>query len=94
MICSTPNAAGGYDYYRSRLGVKTTPLRPALGALAMPLTDAMPRLPGDAVFVGRGAQARGVLCLGDLGPYSTWVQWLGLIGLFGVSAYVLATWKG
>lgn len=69
----------GYDYYRAQRAprpVKTP--SPGLGMSA--LRDALPLLPPDAVYMGSGRRATGVLCqraegegLGDIVlPYS-WV---------------------
>ena len=88
MVFSVPMRTGlGYRYYRSRS--QSVPVHNHVapwGQLGMPFEDALPRLPPDAVCVGQGRQARGVIALGDI-PGGQAVKW----GAIAVCA-TLALW--
>lgn len=87
MVFSVPMRTGlGYRYYRSRSAVVPVWNHAApWGQLGMPIEEALPRLPRDAVYVGQGPQARGMIALGNLTPST--VTAVQAVGVAAVAAF-------
>ena len=79
MLFSVPRESGGYRYYRSA-GLFEAPLPPSapLSGLGIPVDEAAPNLPPDAVFIGEGEHAQGTIARG--GGLGSGLLALGLVG--------------